>query len=138
MTDLLRFNQPNQIGPILRALRTAQDVTQIDVAEAMGASSTTNLCAIERGRRNADLSTILAILAELGHELAVVPIRAEVRGRRCTIPGCGRRHRADGMCHSHYMRRYRMGRVRAEVPIGEGRKGARAAVGGAGFPDDEL
>lgn len=127
---MYRITQPSDVGPILRGLRRQQGVTQLDVADAIGIRTSTNLCAIEHGNRMPDLTTLIGILQALGCELAVVAVRTAAR--RCVVEGCERKHHSGGLCQPHYARRWRSGALRPMVPIGAGRKGAlkpRRSVG---------
>ena len=60
--------------------------------------------------------------------------------RLCAVPGCDAPHEAHGLCVAHWMRRRRHGDVRAEVPVGQHRRGkARAcSVDGCDSPHKAL
>ena len=51
---------------------------------------------------------------------------ADSKSTFCTVPGCGRPHRARGYCRTHYARWRASGDARPEVPIGAVRR-AQAA-----------
>lgn len=52
--------------------------------------------------------------------------------RTCEIPGCDRKHKANGLCVAHIARRDRHGSTLADVPIGRRKRGCDVA--GCGRP----
>lgn len=41
------------------------------------------------------------IRARKGTDMSA-PIQPKVRGNKCTVPGCGKKHMGRGFCHNHY------------------------------------
>jgi transcriptional regulator with XRE-family HTH domain len=124
MADFHRITDAAQVGPLIRTIRRRQDVSQLDIADALGLNTSTNICSYETGRRMPDLATAISILATLGMQFAVVP--APVKGRRCSVADCGRKYWAREMCRVHYVRWWRNGDVNERVPIGEAHRQQRA------------
>ncbi|WP_219418586.1 hypothetical protein [Pseudonocardia nigra] len=59
----------------------------------------------------------------------IQPEQARAGGaRRCTVPGCGRDHKAHGYCRTHYRRWQRHGEPLAAVPIADTGTSYRAAL----------
>lgn len=69
-----RIDSRADVGPLIRHFRRQQGLTQVDLADAVGTRTSTNLCSIEHGRRMPDTGTLIALLAVLGYRLAVVPV----------------------------------------------------------------
>lgn len=64
------IRSPNDIGPLLRALRTQHKLTQQDLSKFTGIKQQT-ISAIENGQQKPELSTLFAILSYLNLELVV-------------------------------------------------------------------
>lgn len=70
MEKVLR--SPRDIGPLIRALRRAQNLTQSQLSELTGIKQQT-ISAIEGGHQQANMRTFFSILATLSFELLARP-----------------------------------------------------------------
>jgi DNA-binding XRE family transcriptional regulator len=64
------ITQPVILGQAIKAARRSSGLTQIELAEAVG-SYPRAIIEIERGRANADIKLILAVLSKVGLQLVV-------------------------------------------------------------------
>ncbi len=62
----------DDIGLAMRALRRAQGVTQVDLADLAGVGPRF-VSEVENGKRTAEIGKVVQVLAALGATLAVVP-----------------------------------------------------------------
>lgn len=79
MDDLI-LQLPSQLGPHLRALRRARQMTQSDLATRLGVTQA-RIAAIEANPAAVSCGQLMAILAALGVEIALRP-----RPARETVP----------------------------------------------------
>lgn len=54
-------------------------------------------------------------------------------GRECSVPACGRRHAARGLCAGHLYRLQTRGDVQADTPLAARRAWGEPWVGGGGY-----
>jgi HTH-type transcriptional regulator / antitoxin HipB len=62
----------DDIGRVMRALRRAQGVTQVDLADLAGVGPRF-VSEIENGKKTAEIGKVVQVLAALGATLVVVP-----------------------------------------------------------------
>jgi len=73
--DTLILQLPNQLGPHLRSLRRAKGLTQRDLAARLGVTQA-RVSAIETNPGAVSVGQLMAILAALGVNLALLPRRS--------------------------------------------------------------
>lgn len=111
------------VGRLIRAACAAHGWSQLDLAQLSGASPSA-ISRWSRGEVHVQLPTLVRVLVTLGvcqepPDIAP-PMRKHygVRAGGCTVPGCGRRHRARGYCDGHYKRWKEWGEPLVDWPIG--------------------
>lgn len=68
------MHEPREFGPVIRAVRDAQDVRQAALAERTGINRS-RISNLENGDNNEVVRDLMRIFGDLGHEVVVRPRR---------------------------------------------------------------